>query len=586
MLIDHLNNFNTFEFIDLVITSSQTKTLRLLVIYRPQTDTSGHTTSADFLDEFSTFMENFAPIKSNLLITGDFNYHYDATNCEYSNRFKDIIESLNFKQHISKSTHTKGHTLDLIITRSSDNFILDSSIETHHHLPSDHAAITCSLSIFKPPPVKIDITFREINKININEFKNDILNSSLCNNSLTNIDDLVFYYDKILRDLLDQHAPVIHRRITARPQSPWYNNELREKKQELRRLERQWLKSKLIIHHQLFRRCSNEYAIMIRSAKCSYHTNQLANSNSKQLFSRITKLTSPNSAGILPSSYSSSALANRFQNYFTNKITDIKNNLLHDNSINDNSVNACNSSFSTFSEVSISAVKTIILNSSSASCDLDPIPTSLLKQCIIELSPVITNIVNRSLCSGYFPDCLKISHITPIIKKPNLDSEILNNYRPVANIKFLAKTIERAASIQIQNYLSSNNLHSKFQSAYKANHSTETALLRVSNDLLLNLDNGDEAILILLDYSAAFDTINHKVLLHRLSTRFGLNGDSLNWFESYFRNRVQFIKIKKFSPFHTHPKKVSHKDQLLDPLLLFCILRLLRKLLIHLTYLK
>ena len=148
-----------------------------------------------------------------------------------------------------------------------------------------------------------------------------------------------------------------------------------------------------------------------------------------------------------------------------------------------------------------------------------------------------------SIENGQFADVLKSAQITPLLKKPNLDCEILKNYRPVANLKFLAKTIERVCASQINDYLSSNNLCSKMQSAYRSCHSIETALLRVYNDLLLAVDQGNEAVLILLDYSAAFDTISHNVFLDRLFHRYGVSGSALNWFKTYFTNRTQSVVI-------------------------------------------
>ena len=96
---------------------------------------------------------------------------------------------------------------------------------------------------------------------------------------------------------------------------------------------------------------------------------------------------------------------------------------------------------------------------------------------------------------------------------------------------------------QMQNYLSTNNLNATMQSAYRQNHSCETALLRVCNDLLLTLDNGHEAVLLLLDYSAAFDTISHEILLQRLQHRFGFRETALNWLQSYITNRSQSVAI-------------------------------------------
>ena len=95
------------------------------------------------------------------------------------------------------------------------------------------------------------------------------------------------------------------------------------------------------------------------------------------------------------------------------------------------------------------------------------------------------------------------------------------------------------------NYLTKNNLLAKFQSAYRQFHSTETGLLRVCNDILQAIDEGQEVVLVLLDLSSAFDTIDHKVLLDRLRIRYGFSGTVLDWFRSYLSNRTQSVKIGK-----------------------------------------
>ena len=134
--------------------------------------------------------------------------------------------------------------------------------------------------------------------------------------------------------------------------------------------------------------------------------------------------------------------------------------------------------------------------------------------------------------------------IHSFIKKPSLDREQLLNYRPITNIAFLSKTLERVAAKQTLNYHTSNGLLSKFQSAYRCFHSTETALIRVFNDILVALDNHQEVVLVLLDLSAAFDTIDHSALLSRLQCRYGINGTVLKWFQSYLDNRSQQVIIK------------------------------------------
>ena len=151
--------------------------------------------------------------------------------------------------------------------------------------------------------------------------------------------------------------------------------------------------------------------------------------------------------------------------------------------------------------------------------------------------------MNLSLQSGCFPDSLKHAQIHPLIKKPNLDKNNLQNYRPIANLKFLSKTVERLCCLQIQDYLQSNNLNGYYQSAYRRNHSTETGLLRVYNDLLLSIDKGEEAVLVLLDFSAAFDTIDYDIFFNRLYCRYGMTDTVLKWFRSYFTNRSQVVIV-------------------------------------------
>ena len=169
-------------------------------------------------------------------------------------------------------------------------------------------------------------------------------------------------------------------------------------------------------------------------------------------------------------------------------------------------------------------------------------PTTLLKDHLCVLLPVITKIVNMSLDS-VFPLSLENSIVTPLLKKPSLDPELLKNYRPVSNLTFISKTIERAVANQLNGHLLTNSLHEAHQSAYKRFHSTETALLKVHNDILVALDERQPVFLLLLDLSAAFDTVNHYTLLSRLQLRYGITGQALFWLKLYLCNRTQTVSI-------------------------------------------
>ena len=128
-------------------------------------------------------------------------------------------------------------------------------------------------------------------------------------------------------------------------------------------------------------------------------------------------------------------------------------------------------------------------------------------------------------------------------EKPSLSSDDLNNFRPISNLIFISKILEKVVASRIQSHLSSNSLSSSFQSAYWIFHSTETTLLKIHNDLILAMDRGEVTSLILLDLSAAFDTVDHSILLTRLQNWFDLDGLSLDWFSSYLALRSQAVSI-------------------------------------------
>ena len=122
------------------------------------------------------------------------------------------------------------------------------------------------------------------------------------------------------------------------------------------------------------------------------------------------------------------------------------------------------------------------------------------------------------------------TYVAPLIKKIILDAEILKNYRPVSNLSFLSKLIERIVCVQLVNHLDKNGLYEVFQTAYRQLHSTETASLLVQNDILQAVDSRGGAILVLLDLGAAFDTIDHEKLIRTLDTYCGIKGYPLKWF--------------------------------------------------------
>jgi hypothetical protein len=134
-----------------------------------------------------------------------------------------------------------------------------------------------------------------------------------------------------------------------------------------------------------------------------------------------------------------------------------------------------------------------------------------------------------------------------MLKKLLLDPEILKNFRPVSNLDFISKLIEKVVDVQTPNHMRKNSVDDPMQSAYKLYHSTETAMVRLHSDILWALDQNKAVLLVCLDLSAAFDTVDHLVLLNRMEKHVGITGKCLACYRSYLSNRKQTVVIQGVS---------------------------------------
>ena len=175
--------------------------------------------------------------------------------------------------------------------------------------------------------------------------------------------------------------------------------------------------------------------------------------------------------------------------------------------------------------------------------------TFLVKECIDILLLSISRLVNCSLSEGFVPDGFKKAIVTPWIKKSSLPPNALKNYRPVSGLGLISKLVEHVVASQLNDHVNLNGLENVRQSTYKLGHSTESALLSIKNDVHLAFPKGEATAVVLLDQSAAFDTIDHDTLLNSVSCWIGVSGVVLDWFNSYLSNQdfVNFIQSHKVS---------------------------------------
>ena len=164
-------------------------------------------------------------------------------------------------------------------------------------------------------------------------------------------------------------------------------------------------------------------------------------------------------------------------------------------------------------------------------CQLDLIPTWLVNQCVDQLLPLFISIINGSFTKGEFPNYFKNAIVKPLLKKPSLDKDELKNYRPVSNLHFISKVIEKSVSTRFEEHISEYSMYDPMQSALQVGSLTN------SYNILSSLDASKCTVLVSLDLSAVFETINHNVLLNRLHYMYGITGNAFKWFQLYIEQR-------------------------------------------------
>ena len=267
------------------------------------------------------------------------------------------------------------------------------------------------------------------------------------------------------------------------------------------------------------------------------------------MYRLIDNITGRTSEKPMPENISDETLVNDFANFFMDKIQKINNALQqYDKYIPSRNTNA--NILSCFREMMEDEVIKIIGEMSPKSCELDAIPSSLLKWLVTDLAPTMTKLVNTSLTTGRFASNWKTLIIRPLLKKLRLEL-LLANYRPVSNLSFISKLVEKCVLKQFIQHCDDQNLIPVYQSAYRSRYSTEMALVKITNNILWSFEKQNASALIVMDLSATFDMVDHQILLDVLENRYGITGTALSWFRTYLPPRFCKVCINKsYSKLH------------------------------------
>ena len=527
---------------------------RFVNIYRAPYSKKHRFTILHFLDEFDQYLSLVRSKNGNPIIVGDFNIHVEKEDDINSIRFQNLLTEFQLVQHVPHvATHNEGGTLDLVLTDSHHDVtgleIIKLGTSSDHYFVSMN-----SLIVLQPLQRQYKLlNYRNFVDIDIPSFKADILESGLANPEMFGLlDHAVSYLNKTLSALIDKHCPIIKRKVNVKNKvSGWFDEELRILRRRRRAAERLKRKHNTAEFRQAYINICNSFSQLVWVKRRRFYQSSLeaSKNDKKALFKKINRLMGTEELG-LPRCTDDLDLAEQFKSYFTSKIDTIRSNIESEKQSIDHdtptfelteNIGCC---FNAFKAVTETELLEIVKSMPSKFCSLDPIPTWLFKECLPELLPLLHYIVNQSLETGTFPCNLQHAVVKPTLKKNDMDRDILSSYRPVSNLAFVSKVLEKCSLRQLSSYLEENNLICEAQSGYRPNHSCETLLIRMFNDINGELCHNNVVALLLLDLSAAFDAIDHDVLLAKLQYDYGLGSSVLLWLSSYLRGRSFSVNVK------------------------------------------
>lgn len=501
--------------------------------------------NVDEVDVFESVVSELATSYDDVIILGDFNENqFDKVNnlpCSYcvrnscsKCRFSDSLDAAGLKSIGTANTHFpdigRNSMLDLFLTNRPEKVLMFNQIS---HGLSKHDMIFGSYSCNKRMGASRTRFSRNFSKINIDSLFGD-LSSVAWNPVFTSADVNVKteYFNDVLSSLQDRHAPLLpaKKKVSLSSTKPWFNDAIKRAIID-RDLACTALKNGSVTR-QHYTQLRNAATNLIKRAKASYLQPKLdIKLGSKAIWQNLRSVGVVSSNKVEPcftaDEYNSHLTSASHHHHRINPSVTRDSNLLGHN-------------FS-FRNATSCEVARAINSIKSKAIGLDNISIVFVKIALPFILPVLTHIVNYCLTSSSIPKCWKLAKIIPNHKKTR--SRGLDDFRPLSILPCLSKVLEILAKEQLVDYLQRYELIDRFQSSYRAKHSTETVLLHLTDHIRKAFERKQLTVLLLLDFTKAFDTIQHSRLLEKLRLEFGFSSSATMFVRDYLMNRMQCVTI-------------------------------------------
>ena len=539
---------NDLENCMIEVLRDKSKKLFICCIYRAPNNS---------LENYLSMLSNIIlklPNNSELILLGDFNIDLSKKTRSPS---KQLLHNFSRQFHLdqlitkpTRITETSETMIDLIFVNNSQRIVRSDVIPCSL---SDHSLVFCvfKAGVTKAPPRTIE--YRSYKHYNKQSFLLDLKNVNWSTFLDENdVDATVDSWCQCFTDIADMHAPMKKMKVKG-ISIPWMTAELSRAMQDRDYHLKKAQKTQSQHHWSSYRKLRCFVNKAVRECKSKYYESLIKENknNPSGLWKTLNELTSRNTHSSAPTSIisdgvetkNSQSISSLFNTFFTSIGKTLANTIkqrLSSNIFSCIQLPQFNSTFE-FKEIDVASVfKQLSTLKTNKSTGLDGISARLLKDAAAIIAPTLTDIFNQSLKSSIFPKIWKDGKVTPIFKSG--DRSNMSNYRPITVLPILSKILERFVHTQIYSYLSENKILSQSQFGFRPKLSTSTALAFFTDTILDNADNGLITASVFLDFSKAFDTVDHAILLCKLKS-FGLDNNSLNWFESYLTNRQQKTSI-------------------------------------------
>ena len=553
-LREDLNSINTVEFESIWIeVEMNNKNLICGVIYRHPSNSNNEA----FLNYLNSTAEKINKENKHCAVMGDFNF--DLLNWENhsdTEEFFNLLGSYYFLPHILQPTRITDHSatlIDNIFFNSAQHLTISGNIL---HDLTDHLPNFLIIKEFKSVPNKTKAYKRDYKHYDEEAFLEEMKNIDWTKR-LPESEDINQMFDTFystVSSIVDKHIPLkqLSKSESLNKSKPWITSALRESIKIKNKLYKKYLKHRSSFYHSKYKIYRNKINHLLRISKKQYYHEYFYhnNENVKKIWKGIKEIISHKSLNNnLPSKINKNgteltdnkSIANAFNDFFANIGSDLASKIPKINGSPHSYLGQPNSSTFFLFPTSCREIEDIIsgLKSNKANGPYS-IPTKIIKLLKNILSKPLEILYNSSFARGVVPDKFKIARVIPIYKKASHND--LSNYRPISLLSIFNILLEKLMAKRLTDFIEKHEIIYNKQFGFRHKHSTIQAVLSITDKIQSAIDAREYSCGIFLDFSKAFDTINHKILISKLEN-YGIRGLAKEWFCSYLSNRKQFVTL-------------------------------------------